>query len=62
MDLAREQGFDALEQQALNREIAVTLDPVERMRLRIELVKYLESKKDIPAAATAMDALYRDDP
>jgi predicted negative regulator of RcsB-dependent stress response/Flp pilus assembly protein TadD len=62
VDAAREQGFEAVERQGLEREIAVTLDPVERMRLRIELVKYLETRKDVEAAARAVDALYRDNP
>ena len=62
IDAAREQGFSTVELQGMQREIAVTLDPVERMRLRIELVKYLEARKDVGAAARAMDALYRDDP
>jgi Flp pilus assembly protein TadD len=62
IDAAREQGFESVERQGLEREIAVTLDPVERMRLRIELVKYFEARKDLAAATLAMDALYRDNP
>jgi predicted Zn-dependent protease len=62
MDAAREQGFETVERQGLEREIAVTLDPVERMRLRIELAKHFEAIKDIAAAARTVDALYRDNP
>jgi predicted Zn-dependent protease len=62
VDAAREQGFEPIERQGLERQIAVTLDPVERMRLRIQLVKYLEAHKDVEAAARTMDALYRDNP
>ncbi len=62
VDAAREQGFDTVEREGLEREIAVTLDPVERMRLRIDLAKYLEAHKDIAGAARTMDALYRDNP
>ncbi len=57
---AREEGFEDLEREGLEREAAVTQDPVERMRLRIDLAKYYESKKDIDAAARTLDALYRD--
>jgi len=62
VDAAREQGFETVERQGLEREIAVTLDPVERMRLRIELAKHFEALKDIGAAARTVDALYRDNP
>jgi Flp pilus assembly protein TadD len=62
VDAAREQGFDNAEREGLEREIAVTLDPVERMRLRIDLAKYLESHKDVDRAARTVDALYRDNP
>ncbi len=62
VNAAREEGFESVQRQGLEREVAVTLDPVERMRLRIELAKYFESQKDIPAAARTFDALYRDNP
>ena len=62
VDAAREQGFDTVEREGLERQIAVTLDPVERMRLRIDLAKYLESHKDTDGAARTVDALYRDNP
>ncbi len=62
LDAAREQGFERVERQGLEREIAVTLDPVERIRLRLELVKYLESRKDLDAAAREMDGVARDNP
>src|SRR5665213_679649 len=62
LDAAREQGFETVERQGLEREIAVTPDPVERMRLRIDLARYFGTHKDIPAAARAFDALYRDNP
>ncbi len=62
VEASREQGFEAIERQGLEREIAVTLDPVERMRLRIELGKYFEAHKDIAAAARVFEALYSENP
>jgi thioredoxin-like negative regulator of GroEL len=49
-------------QRAIEREIAVTQDPVEQARQRIALVHFLESRKEPAAAASAMEALYRERP
>ncbi len=62
VDVAREQGFESVEREALEREVAVTLDPVERIRMRIDLVKFFEAHKDVDAASRTMEALYRDNP
>jgi thioredoxin-like negative regulator of GroEL len=51
-----------IRQRAIEREIAVTQDPVEQARQRIALVRFLESRKDAAAAATTMLALYRERP
>ena len=49
-------------QQAMEREIAVTQDPVEQARLRIALVRFFESRKDFAAATRTMESLYGERP
>jgi Flp pilus assembly protein TadD len=59
---ARRLGFDGIEERANLRLAAITNDPVDKMRLTLEHVRLLESKKDIAGAARVADALYRDHP
>ena len=49
-------------QRAIEREIAVTQDPVEQSRQRIALVRFFESRKASASATNAMEALYRERP
>ncbi len=60
--IAERQGFDGVREQSLNRQIAITTDPVDRMRLRLRLVRFYESKPDVNAAARTIDAVYNDNP
>jgi len=59
---AQSQGFDAVQQQVLDRQIGLTIDPIERMRLRIDLAKYFEGRKDVAASSNTLNALYNDYP
>jgi cellulose synthase operon protein C len=61
-EVASRQGFDDTRVASLNRQIAITQDPVEKMRLRISQVRFLESKGDAAGARRALEALYRDNP
>jgi predicted Zn-dependent protease len=61
-EVARRQGFDAIEERASERQAAVTNDPVDKMRLTLATARLYEAKKDIAAAAKILDALYRDNP
>jgi hypothetical protein len=49
-------------QRAIERQIAVAEDPVEQARLRISLVRFFESQKDLADATRTIDALYREHP
>lgn len=62
LEAAQSQGFDAVRQQGLQRQIALTTDPVERLRLRIQLAKDFEGRKDLVAAANTLTSLYNDSP
>jgi Flp pilus assembly protein TadD len=61
-ETARRLGFDPIEERASERMAAVTGDPVDKMRLTLAHARLLESKKEIAAAASAVDALYRGHP
>ena len=50
------------EQAAIERQVAVTNDPVERMRLRLSLARFFESQNKIAQGAQTIDALYRENP
>ena len=64
---ARKLGFDDLVRQAMEREIEVSGDPVEKMQLRIALARNLEAKAgeakaNLKAATAVIEALYHDNP
>jgi len=57
--------LDALaraQEAALEREVAITTDPVEKMRLRVSLARFYEGQQQTAKAAQVMDGLYRDNP
>ena len=60
--MAQSQGFDALQARALSRQIELTNDPVEKMRLGLALMRLEENRKDVAAAARTVDTLWRDHP
>lgn len=60
--VASNQGFDAIQSAAIEREIALAKDPVERMQQRVRLAGIQESKNDIQAAQHTIESLYADHP
>jgi hypothetical protein len=50
------------QQTALEREVAITTDPVEKMRLRLSLARFYEGQQQTAQAAQVIDGLYRDNP
>ena len=61
-ETARNKSLVAVQQGVLEREAAVTVDPVHRLELRFSLVHFYEQKKDFAAAERNLEALYRDNP
>lgn len=61
-ETARDRGFPDVQQRAIERQVAVTSDPVEQMRLRLELMRFFEAQNNAAAAAHTVDALYRERP
>ena len=60
--IAAKQGFDAVRERSLQRQVAVTTDRVDRMRARLALVRYYEAGRQFDAARRAIDTLYSDNP
>jgi Tfp pilus assembly protein PilF len=59
---ARVDGFSNAQRAAMEREVAIASDPVERLRLRLTLARFEESQGRIAEGAQLMDALYRENP
>lgn len=61
-NMAREKSLELVRQHALERQAAVTADPVRRLELRYSLVSFYEQKKDLAAAQQNVEALYKENP
>jgi hypothetical protein len=57
--IAQQQSLEAVRQHALEKQAALATDPVTRMQLRYALVRFYESKKDLPSAQRNIEALYQ---
>lgn len=60
--IAAAQSLVEVRQRSLEREIAITTDPVQQMELRYDLAHFYESSGNAAAADSTMDALYREHP
>ncbi|HET9837691.1 MAG TPA: hypothetical protein VFR84_05595 [Candidatus Angelobacter sp.] len=61
-NMAKDKSLEAVRQHALERQVAVSTDPVRRLELRYALVNFYEQKKDLSAAQQNIEALYRENP
>ncbi|HEX6804575.1 MAG TPA: hypothetical protein VF133_12915 [Terriglobales bacterium] len=61
-NLAQEKSLETVRQHALEKQIALTTDPVNRMQLRYALVRLYESHKDFLSAESNIEALYKENP
>ncbi|MBZ5603051.1 MAG: hypothetical protein LAO79_12155, partial [Acidobacteriia bacterium] len=59
---ARVDGFPKVQQAAIERQIAVATDPVEKMRLRLGLARFFEGQGQTAQGAQVVDTLYRENP
>lgn len=59
---SQQKSLVTVQQAVLEREAAVTADPVRRLELRYSLVRFYEQRKDLAAAQRNIDALYRENP
>jgi predicted Zn-dependent protease len=60
--LAQQKSLEAVRQHALEKQAALTTDPVTRLQLRYALIRLYESRKNFSAAQKNVEALYRENP
>ena len=60
--LAEQKSLESVRQHALEKQAALTSDPVNRLQLRYRLVQLYENRKDFPSAQRNVEALYRENP
>ncbi|MBI3682375.1 MAG: tetratricopeptide repeat protein [Acidobacteria bacterium] len=51
-----------VEERSLARQIELTPDAVDKLRMRLQLARFHEGRRNFPAAARTIDALYRENP
>jgi hypothetical protein len=61
-ETARALGFTQAQRSALERRVAVTNDPVDRMSLRLALARFHEGQGETAPGAQVIDAVYRENP
>jgi predicted Zn-dependent protease len=60
--LAEQKSLEAVRQHALEKQAALTTDPVNRLQLRYRLVQLYENRNDFTAAQRVVEALYHENP
>ena len=60
--VAERNGLQAVREQTLTREAALTSDPVERTRLQLTLARLAEERRDGAAARQAIETAYKNNP
>lgn len=55
-------GFPNVQEKALQRQIALTTDPVDRMRLRLDLARFYESQGKVADGSRVIEELLRENP
>jgi len=60
--LAEQKSLETVRQHALEKQIALTADPVTRLQLRYALIRLYEGRKDFQSAERNVEALYRENP
>src|SRR6185369_1341610 len=61
-ETSRGKSLSGVQQKVLERQAAVTTDPIRRLELRYSLVEFYEAKKDLDAAQRNLEQLYRENP
>ena len=61
-ETARASGFSQVQQTAMERRIAITNDPVDKMSLRLALARFHEGQGQTGPGAQVIDAVYRENP
>ena len=61
-NLAQQKSLETVRQHALEKQVALTTDPVTRLQLRYAIIQLYEGRKDFPSAEKNIAALYRENP
>jgi len=61
-NMAKEKSLETVRQHALERQAAISGDPVRRLELRYALVGFYEQKKDLVSAQKNVETLYQENP
>jgi tetratricopeptide (TPR) repeat protein len=61
-NIAQQKSLEEIRQLALEKQVSLASDPVTRLQLRYQLVRLLESRKDLPSAQKQVAALYGENP
>ncbi|HEU4416167.1 MAG TPA: hypothetical protein VFT65_15370, partial [Candidatus Angelobacter sp.] len=61
-NIARDKSLEAVRQHSLERQAALSTDPIRRLELRYALVNFYEQKRDLEAAQQNVEALYKENP
>ncbi len=61
-NLAQQKSLETVRQHALEKQAALTADPVARLEIRYALVHFYEARKDIASAQRNIEALYHENP
>jgi len=59
-NLAQQKSLETVRQHALEKQAALTTDPITRLQLRYALIRLYESRKDFAAAQKNVESLYRE--
>jgi cellulose synthase operon protein C len=59
-NIAQQKSLEVVHQHALEKQAALTTDPVARLEIRYALVHFYESRKDLASAQRNIEALYHD--
>ena len=60
--LAEQKSLEAVRQHALEKQAALTTDPINRLQLRYRLVQLYENRNDFSSAQRVIEALYHENP
>jgi len=61
-NLAQQKSLEGVRQHAIERQAALTTDPVTRLQLRYALIRLYEGRKDFASAQKNVEALYHENP
>ncbi len=61
-NLGQQKSLEGVRQHALEKQIALTTDPVTRLQLRYSLIRLYEARKDSVSAERNIEVLYRENP